>query len=154
MLVLTPMALIAVSVGYVAQSLAPRPHAVSQGDLLDTLLEMPPPTSQIDTFSAAQRLRDLQAQRAVEEAGDANAAAASAAGVPTLVEPAAAAAVDLEIRVALLGAGASPSLSAQGPWQLLSRDGAVLQQGASGDPVQLGGIWAAGPEAWLQTTGP
>jgi peptidoglycan hydrolase-like amidase len=61
--------------------------------------------------------------------------------------------VDLEIRVALLGAGASPSLSAQGPWRLLSRDGAVLQQGGAGETVQLGGLWASGPEAWLQTNG-
>lgn len=158
MLVLTPLALFAVSVGYVAQSLAPRPHAVSQGDLLDTLLEMPAPPSQIDTFSAAQQLRDLEAQRAGVEATAVEAAvsatAVSGSGVPSLVEPAAAAAVDLEIRVALLGAGASPSLSAQGPWQLLSRDGAVLQQGAAGDTVRLGGLWAAGPEAWLQTSGP
>lgn len=154
MLVLTPLALFAVSVGYVAQSLAPRSQAVSQGDLLDTLLEMPAPSSQIDTFSAVQQLRELDAQRAeVEGAADAP-GAVSSSGVPTLVEPAAAAPVDLEIRVALLGAGASPALSAQGPWQLLSRDGAVLQQGAAGDRVQLGGLWAGGPEAWLQTSGP
>ncbi|TVS06195.1 MAG: SpoIID/LytB domain-containing protein [Cyanobium sp. PLM2.Bin73] len=154
MLVLTPLALFAVSVGYVAQSLAPRPQAVSQGDLLDTLLEMPAPASQIDTFRAAQQLRDLEAQRAEVEGVAAAASAASSSGIPTLVEPAAAAAVDLEIRVALLGVGASPALSAQGPWQLLSRDGAVLQQGAAGDRVQLGGLWAGGPEVWLQTSGP
>ncbi len=153
MLTLTPMALIAISVGYLAQGLAPRPQAVSQGDLLDTLLEAPPPASRVDTFSTAQQLRNLQAQRAVVQS-DGGPAPTAPAGVPTLVEPAAAEAVDLEIRVALLGAGAAPRLSAQGPWQLLSRDGAVLQQGAAGEPVQLGGLWSAGPEAWLQSGGP
>ncbi|MEO1001725.1 MAG: SpoIID/LytB domain-containing protein [Cyanobacteria bacterium J06638_7] len=154
MLVLTPLALVAVSVGYVAQSLAPRPQAVSQGDLLDTLLEMPAPLSQADTFSAADQLRDLQAQRGGDESGGLSGTTASADGVPSLVEPAAAAAVDLEIRVALLGAGTAPSLSAQGPWQLLSREGALLQQGGAGETVQLGAIWAVAPEAWLQTSGP
>jgi stage II sporulation protein D len=150
MLVLTPLALFAVSVGYVAQSLAPRPETQSQANLLDTLLELPAPAAAIDTFSAAQQLRDLEAQRA-----DMTAVTATAGtGVPTLVEPAAASAVDLEIRVALLGAGPSPSLSAQGPWQLLSRDGAVLQQGAAGDSVQLSGLGAAIPEAWLQSSAP
>jgi stage II sporulation protein D len=154
MLVLTPLALFAVSVGYVAQSLAPRPQAVSQGDLLDALLELPAPAPPIDTFSAAQQLRDLEAQRADGHDATATASAASGSGLPTLVEPAAAAAVDLEIRVALLGVGSSPNLSAQGPWQLLSRDGTVLQQGGPGDSVQFSGLWAAGPEAWLQTSGP
>jgi peptidoglycan hydrolase-like amidase len=69
------------------------------------------------------------------------------------VEPAAAAPVDLEIRVALLAAGEAPTLSANGPWQLVSQQGAVLQQGGAGEPVQLPGLWAAGPEAWLQTSG-
>ncbi|WP_254967178.1 SpoIID/LytB domain-containing protein [Cyanobium sp. CH-040] len=147
-----PMAVVALSVGYLAQSLAPRPHAVTQGDLLDTLLDMPAPASPPDTYSSAEQLRAFQAQRAEADAGEAP-IRNGAAGVPTLVEPAAAAPVDLEIRVALLGAGSSPSLSARGPWQLLSRDGAVLQQGGPGEAVELGGIWAAGPEAWLQTSG-
>jgi hypothetical protein len=148
------MALTALSVGYLARSLAPTPQSVGQGDLLDTLLEMPAAASQLDTYGAAEQLRQIQAQRAQGDASAPTPQPGAASSVPTLVEPAAAAPVDLEIRVALLGAGDSPSLSAQGPWQLLSRDGAMLQQGSAGDTVRLGGLWAGGPEAWLQTSGP
>lgn len=149
-----PMAVVAVGVGYLAQSLAPRPHAASQGDLLDTLLDTPVPASAPDTFGSARQLEGIQAERAEAEAGGGGVSGETAVAAATLVEPAAAAPVDLEIRVALLGAGSSPTLSARGPWQLFSRDGAVLQQGAAGEAVQLGGLWAAGPEAWLRTSGP
>jgi hypothetical protein len=155
LLVAVPMAMTALSVGYLARSLAPTPQSVGQGELLDTLLEMPAAASPMDTYGAAEQLRQIQAQRAQPEAAaGATPQAGAASGVPTLVEPAAAAPVDLEIRVALLGAGDAPSLSAQGAWQLVSRDGAVLQQGGPGETVRLGGLWAGGPEAWLQTSGP
>jgi stage II sporulation protein D len=145
-----PVAGLALGMGFAAQGLVPRPHAISHGALLDTLMEVPP-SSAMDTAMASDQLRQLQAQRGqpVPEA----AAAAPAGQATALVEPAAAAPVDLEIRVALLAAGEAPRLSANGPWQLVSQQGAVLQQGGPGEPVQLAGLWAAGPEAWLQTSG-
>ncbi|MFQ6537184.1 MULTISPECIES: SpoIID/LytB domain-containing protein [Aphanothece] len=139
------MAVVAVTVGFVAQGHAPRPYAAVEGELLDTLMAVPPPPP--DTTAAAEQLRNLEARRA----------APGAAPRPPqlgLAEPEAGDPVDLEIRVALLRAGGSPSLSAQGPWQLLSRDGQLLQQGAAGQSVDLGALWQAGPETWLQTTGP
>ena len=38
-----PMALIAVAVGFAAQGLAPRPYGAAQGELLDALIDTPPP---------------------------------------------------------------------------------------------------------------
>lgn len=137
------MAIAAVAIGFAAQGLAPRPDAATHGELLDALMATPPAAA--DTATAAEQLRRLAAQRAA-----APAAAGLAGG---LVEPAAGPAVDLEIRVALLGAGASPSLSANGPWQLVSRDGQLLQQGSAGQTVSLADLWAQGPEAWLQSPG-
>jgi hypothetical protein len=145
-----PVATVALSVGFAAQSLLPRPHAISHSALLETLMEVPP-TAMVDTAAASEQLRQLQAQRGQQSPS--GTVGPSQGQAEALVEPAPAAPVDLEIRVALLGAGNSPSLSATGPWQLLSQQGAVLQQGQAGDPVQLSGLWASGPETWLQTSG-
>jgi hypothetical protein len=147
------MAIVAVTVGFAAQGLMPRPHAVSHTELLDTLLEVPPEASRVDTEAATEQLRQLQSLRGAPTPGEATAPAAIPGQPPALVEPAAAAPVDLEIRVALLRAGKAPVLSATGPWQLLNREGVLLQQGGAGEPVALQGLWTAGPEAWLQTSG-
>ncbi len=152
MLLAAPMALIAVAVGFTAQGLMSRPAAIRQTELLDTLMEVPPSAGQSDTETGSRQMRELQAQR-VDEPTSASTSASTSAPI-ALAEPAPAAPIDLEIRVALMGAGQSPSLSASGPWQLVSRDGRVLQQGGAGETVQLGDLWAAGPEAWLQTGGP
>ena len=136
------MAVVAVAVGFAAQGLAPRPYAAAQGELLDALIDTPPPAP--DTTTAAEQLRRLEARRA------------PAAGSPNrlgLAEPEAGPGVDLEIRVALLSAGAAPALSATGAWQLVSRAGQLLQQGDAGSDVNLAALWNAGPEAWLQSPG-
>ena len=146
-----PVATAALGLGFAAQGMLPRSNAISQSALLDTLMEVPP-SSAVDTQAASEQLRQLQAQRG-QPVPEVAGSAAPAGQAQALVEPAAAAPVDLEIRVALLGAGEVPSLSANGPWQLVSQQGAVLQQGQAGEPVQLGGLWAAVPEAWLQTSG-
>ena len=140
-----PMAVVAVAVGFAAQGLAPRPYGAAQGELLDALIVTPPPAQ--DTTSAAEQLRRLEARRATPQA---NAPANASLG---LVEPDAGPGVDLEIRVALLGAGSKPDLSASGAWQVVSRDGQLLQQGGAGSSVNLSELWLQGPEAWLQTSG-
>jgi hypothetical protein len=146
-----PMATVALTAGFAAQGLVPRPHAIRHSVLLDSLMEVPPASSQVDTELASDQLRQLQAERGTAPAGTPGVGASDQAFA--LVEPAAAAPVDLEIRVALLGAGGSPTLSATGPWQLLAPQGTVLHRGQAGEPVPLGNLWAAGPEAWLQTSG-
>jgi len=150
LLLALPMGAVALTVGFAAQGLVPRPQAISDAELLDTLLEVPPENTPVESGATSDPLSQLQAMR-----GEATAPGApTAAGQPVgLVEPAAAAPVDLEIRVALLRAGSSPQLSATGPWQLVGREGSVLQQGQAGERVPLDNLWAAGPEAWLQTTG-
>ena len=140
-----PMAVVAVAVGFAAQGLAPRPYGAAQGELLDALIDTPPPAQ--DTTSAAEQLRRLEARRATPQA-----TSPANAGLG-LVEPEAGPGVDLEIRVALLGAGSKPDLSASGAWQVVSRDGQLLQQGGAGSSVNLSELWLQGPEAWLQTSG-
>ena len=142
-----PMAVVAVAVGFAAQGLAPRPYGAAQGELLDALIDTPPPAQ--DTTTAAEQLRSLKARRATPQA-TATATATSSLG---LAEPEAGPGVDLEIRVALLGAGTNPDLSASGAWQVVSRDGQLLQQGGAGSSVNLNELWLQGPEAWLQTGG-
>jgi hypothetical protein len=145
LMVAGPMAVAAVAVGFAAQGLAPRPYGAAQGELLDALIETPPPPQ--DTTTAAEGLRRLEARRATAPT------TAGTGGNLGLAEPEAGPTVDLEIRVALLTAGANPALSATGNWQLVSRDGQLLQQGAAGSPVNLSDLWSQGPEAWLQTAG-
>ena len=140
-----PMAVVAVAVGFAAQGLAPRPYGAAQGELLDALIDTPPPAQ--DTTTAAEQLRRLEARRATPQA-----TATSTASLG-LAEPEAGPGVDLEIRVALLGAGTNPDLSASGAWQVVSRDGQLLQQGGAGSSVNLSELWLQGPEAWLQTSG-
>ena len=142
-----PMAVVAVAVGFAAQGLAPRPYGAAQGELLDALIDTPPPAQ--DTTTAAEQLRRLEARRATPQA-TATATSTSSLG---LAEPEAGPGIDLEIRVALLGAGTNPDLSASGAWQVVSRDGQLLQQGGAGSSVNLNELWLQGPEAWLQTSG-
>ena len=142
-----PMAVVAVAVGFAAQGLAPRPYGAAQGELLDALIDTPPPAQ--DTTTAAEQLRRLEARRATPQAT----ATATATASLGLAEPEAGPGVDLEIRVALLGAGTNPDLSASGAWQVVSRDGQLLQQGGAGSSVNLNELWLQGPEAWLQTSG-
>ncbi|MCP9903026.1 SpoIID/LytB domain-containing protein [Cyanobium sp. BA5m-21] len=139
------MAVVAVAVGFAAQGLAPRPYGAAQGELLDALIDTPPPAQ--DTTTAAEQLRRLEARRATPQA------TATATASLGLDEPEAGPGVDLEIRVALLGAGTNPDLSASGAWQVVSRDGQLLQQGGAGSSVNLNELWLQGPEAWLQTSG-
>ena len=150
-----PMAVVAVAVGFAAQGLAPRPYGAAQGELLDALIDTPPPAQ--DTTTAAEQLRRLEARRATPQATSTATATATATSTSTsrlgLAEPEAGPGVDLEIRVALLGAGANPDLSASGAWQVVSRDGQLLQQGGAGSSVNLNELWLQGPEAWLQTSG-
>lgn len=138
-----PMAVVAVAVGFAAQGLTPRPYGAAQGELLDALIDTPAPAQ--DTTTAGEQLRRLEARRAIPPA--------TASGGFGLAEPEAGPGVDLEIRVALLGAGANPVLSSSGAWQVVSRDGQLLQQGGAGSSVNLGELWLQGPEAWLKTSG-
>lgn len=143
-----PMAGIALMVGFASQGLINRPTTAIHADFLDTLAataprELPPDRNPF---------KQVQVQRASAVAQPAGAAGRSKTfqGLP---EPAPSAPLDLEIRVALLGAGSSPTLSATGPWTLLNRAGAVLQRGQAGQLVSLGWTVAGQPEAWLQTSG-
>ena len=144
-MLVAPMALVAVAVGFAAQGLAPQPYGAAHGELLDALIDTPAPAA--DTASEAAELRRVEARRAAVPDQQA------ATGKLGLVEPEAGPPVDLEIRVALLNAGSNPTLSASGAWQLLNRQGMVLQQGGPGEQVSHPALGSSESEAWLQTNG-
>ena len=117
-----PLAVGALALGYAAQGLTTKSNQPVGGDVLDALIEAPAPPS--DTLAAAEQLKAIQAQRS----GSA------------LSEPAQGSPVDLDVRVALLGAGDSPTVSATGPWRLVSPQGELLQSGAGGEPANLAAL--------------
>ena len=128
--------MVALAMGYAAQGLTTKSAHPLQADGLEALVEVPTPAS--DTLAAAGRLKAVQAQR--------NSSALS--------EPAQGSHVDLEVRVALLGAGESPTISAAGPWRLVSPQGDLLQSGARGQAVNLAALGRSRgggtpAEAWL-----
>jgi hypothetical protein len=135
-----PLALGALALGYAAQGLTTKSFQPMEGDLLDALIEAPAPPS--DTLAAAEQLKALQAQRSRS----------------ALSEPAHGSPVNLDVRVALLGAGESPMLSATGPWRLVSPQGDLLQSGAGGQAVNLAALersrgGGSAAEAWLLSQG-
>jgi hypothetical protein len=131
-----PLAMGALALGYAAQGLTAKSNQPVGGDVLDALIEAPAPPA--DTLAAAEQLKALQAQRS----GSA------------LSEPAQGNPVDLEVQVALLGAGESPSVTATGPWRLVSPQGELLQSGPGGQAVNLAALGrssrgGSAAEAWL-----
>ena len=135
-----PLAVGALALGYAAQGLTTKSNQPVGGDVLDALIEAPAPPS--DTLAAAEQLKAIQAQRS----GSA------------LSEPAQGSPVDLDVRVALLGAGDSPTVSATGPWRLVSPQGELLQSGAGGEPANLAALGPSRGEgsaakAWLLSRG-
>ncbi len=143
--------LVALGLGVGLQRWATSPSDSASDPLLEALIHQPKaekptgqrPGAQAQTQSQAKGLEGIQAHRA----------APVASGAPqrfALAEPAQAPPLALEIRVALLSAGLSPSLGATGPWQLRGPSGAVLGEGGAGDPVPFGLARQWG-EAWLST---
>ena len=61
-MLVAPMALVAVAVGFAAQGLAPQPYGAAHGELLDALIDTPAPAA--DTASEAAELRRMEARRA------------------------------------------------------------------------------------------
>jgi hypothetical protein len=139
------LGLMAVTLGYGAQGLAPRPPGASQAELLEALIASPVAAGDKASASASAEgesdasLRRVQSQRL---------APVSSSPQLAMAVPAAGAPLALEIRVALLAAGQNPSLTAGDHWQLRSRDGQLLQQGRAGQLVDTDLVARLG-EAWL-----
>jgi stage II sporulation protein D len=133
------MALTAVAIGFSMQGLTLRGAVDHDASLLEALSETPAPPQ--DTQVEAQSLRSVQSQRL------------------GLQEPAPGRPLDLEIRVALLRAGSEPSLTADAPWQLISREGRILLQGAAQATVsaqwteQVGEAWLMAPAGTVVVNG-
>jgi hypothetical protein len=135
-----PLAVGALALGYAARGLTTKTFHPLEADVFDALIEVPAPPS--DTLAAAKQLKALQAQRS-----------RSALSEPAQGEP-----VDLDVQVALLGAGESPTVSATGPWRLVSPQGDLLQSGAGGQPINLAALGRSSgrggaAEAWLLSPG-
>ncbi len=144
LLLTAPLSVVALGLGFLAQqSFAPTSPGLD-ARVMDALL----PATEADDPDrrpAANRLTELQARRAAAAASTAPAGA----GVDlALAEPAAGRPVPLEARVALLRHAGSPTLSATGAWVLRDGAGGVLQQGGSGESVNLAALGGAA-DLWL-----
>lgn len=130
-----PLALGALGLGYGAQTISPNAQTARDSDLMEALMARPAPAA--DTAKAAQELKQLRSQRSSN----------------ALHEPPTGKPVGLEIRVALLGAGQAPALTATGQWQLIGLDGQLLGRGQPGQVVDLDAFRKISTGAWLQTNG-
>jgi hypothetical protein len=145
-LLTAPLAVVAVGAGFAAQDLLPGPRSAGQPDLLEALIAQPREVSQSSATAAESPDKDLltatslRAQRTSLNHPD-----------PSLVEPDAGPEVPLEIRVALLGASASPQLRASGYWRLVDRDGRTVQDGGPDTSPDLGEAMAGRAEVWMET---
>ncbi len=145
-LISAPLAALAVGAGFGAQALLRPAGPPAEADLLEALIAQPQTGSRPSEGPGLPAGADglaapaVRAQRPSTSSGD-----------QALMEPEAGPEVPLEIRVALLRASASPQLAASGPWQLVDRDGRVLQQGGAGTAVDTAGALASRAEVWLET---
>ncbi|MEB3306719.1 MAG: SpoIID/LytB domain-containing protein [Cyanobacteriota bacterium] len=140
LLVTSPMAVVALGIGFMAQGLGSAPPTHDRR-VLDSLIAAPAAPRPEAQAQRSSDLQGLQARRALRRTGQ---------GVD-LAEPEAGAPVDLEIRVALLTRPSLPDLSATGPWWLRNRGGALLARGGPGQPVGIGLDRSGEAELWLET---
>ena len=146
MLVTAPLAALAVGAGFGAQALL-RPEP-SDRALLEALIAQPqavstaaartPPAPSGVPGSQTDALLAQRAQAATGQSGG-------------LAIPMPGPQVALEIRVALLKAGAQPRLSASAPWRLTDRSGRVLRSGSGGEAIPYSDILPQFSELWLET---
>ena len=151
LLLATPLALSAVGVGFASQSLLRPADTAGRQDVLDALMA-PPPGRSADPAqrsrmpgsptppAGADGARSLQARRI----------AVASRGAP-LHEQTAGAAVNLEIRVALMKLTPQPTLGGEGSWRVLSREGQVLRQGNGGDAIQGADLLGSLAEVWVES---
>jgi hypothetical protein len=148
-LVSAPLSVVALGLGFLAQQTLTEPRSSLDSRVMEELL---PATAadDPDRQAEARQLGEIQARRADAGLPPAPSGAAPS-GDLALAEPAAGRPVPLEARVALLRQAGRPTLSAAGPWQLLSGDGRLLQRGAAGEPVD----WSrqSSADLWLESPG-
>ncbi|KEF43505.1 MAG: sporulation protein SpoIID [Cyanobium sp. CACIAM 14] len=146
LLVTAPMAVLAVGAGFASQELLPGNRSTSDAELLEALIAQPREMSRPTRAVPTPQDRDLLAAASLR---------AHRAGLSnpdhSLAEPAPGPEVPLEIRVALLGASASPRLSATGPWRLLDRSGQALQHGDTAMAADLVAALSGRSEVWMET---
>lgn len=149
-LLATPLALSAVGVGFASQSLLRPAATAGRQDVLDALLA--PPPSRSTGPARMSRLPGSPAPPAAPEARSLQARRITAAsnGAPLHDEPAGAA-VNLEIRVALLKLNSQPTLGGEGSWRVLTREGQVLRQGNGGDAIQAADLLGSLAEVWVES---
>jgi len=147
LLLSAPLSVVALGLGFMAQSLTPSPPQ-PDARVLNALL--PAVSDPVQEQSVEdRRLESLQA-RPVEAAPPPPPALPDQQA--SLVEPATGRPVALEIRVALLSQAGRPSLSATGPWTLRDGTGNLLLSGQANTSVDLAAIERPVNGLWLETS--
>lgn len=136
--------------GFASQALLRPPASPGQQDVLDALMAPPPAAStrpgEAASLSSGQgsppgadparslRARRLGAPAPGQDPGGANGAA-----------------LNLDIRVALLKLSRQPTLGGEGAWRVVSRDGQVLRQGLSGGQASAEDLLGSLAEVWIES---
>ncbi|MEB3324310.1 MAG: SpoIID/LytB domain-containing protein [Cyanobacteriota bacterium] len=140
--------------GFASQALLRPPATGQQQDVLDALMAPPPERRDMATpattlpsaTGSPQRLeadtRSLQARRI----------GAPGEGAPTSTAKEGSG-VNLEIRVALLKLSPNPSLGGDGSWRVVSRQGELLHQGATGQVSSAAELLGNLAEVWIEPEG-
>lgn len=150
-LLATPLALSAVGVGFASQALLRPPVSAGQQHVLDAL--MAPPAGKGDDPGriphspgtqlpprGADSAQGLQARR-IGAPATGGAASDGSAG----------AAVNLEIRVALMKLSAQPSLGGEGGWRVVTREGQVVRRGPAGGASAAADLLGSLAEVWIES---
>ena len=147
LLLSAPLSVVALGLGYMAQSLTPTPPQ-PDSRVLNALLPAV-------TDPVRDHVMDDH-QGPLLEARRAEATPPPAPTLPeqqaSLVEPAAGRPVPLEIRVALLSQAGQPTLSATEPWTLRDANGQLLLRGQANVAVDLGALAGPANGLWLETS--
>ncbi len=150
MLLATPLALSAAGMGFASQALLRPPSNASQQDVLDALMA-PPPAASTKASEASRLTTGLPIPGGGDPTGSLR---ARRLGAPARgLDPASGsgAALNLDIRVALMKLSRQPTLGGDGAWRVVSREGQVLRQGLSGGASSAEELLGSLAEVWIES---
>lgn len=152
-MVTAPLALSAIGLGFASQSLLRPSITTRQQDVLDALMAPPPAKASNlgGSLTAGTPAKSAQPSESDARSLQARRIGSASSGAP-LPNGQGDAAVNLEIRVALLKLSSQPSIGGEGVWRVLSRNGDVLHQGSAGEVRDGQALLGSLNEVWVEAT--